>query len=61
MAVGLGTNQGINLIRNAGVAKQMLTGAGSGAALASAPEFGEGEGGFINRMKNVGYDLKNLS
>tara|TARA_B100000902_G_scaffold59461_1_gene66459 strand:- start:2503 stop:4512 length:2010 start_codon:yes stop_codon:yes gene_type:complete len=55
MAVGLGTNQGINLIRNAGVAKQMLTGAGSGAALASAPEFGEGEGGFINRMKNVGY------
>ena len=54
MGIGLGTTQGINLLRNASTAKQILTGAGTGAALASAPEFGEGEGGFMNRVRNVG-------
>ena len=54
MTLGLGATQGLNLARNASTAKQILTGAGTGAALASAPEFGEGEGGFINRLRNVG-------
>lgn len=54
MGVGLGATQGLNLLRNASTAKQILTGAGTGAALASAPAFGEGEGGFMNRLKNVG-------
>lgn len=54
MTLGLGATQGLNLLKNAGVARQMLTGAGTGAALASAPEFGEGEGGFVNRLRNVG-------
>ena len=54
MGVGLGATQGLNLLKNAGIARQMLTGAGTGAALASAPAFGEGEGGFMNRLKNVG-------
>jgi hypothetical protein len=55
MGVGLGATQGLNLLRNASTAKQILTGAASGAALASAPEFGSGEGGFMNRLENVGY------
>ena len=54
MGAGLGATQGLNLARNASTAKQILTGAGTGAALASAPAFGEGEGGFMNRLKNVG-------
>ena len=53
--IGLGGMQGLNLMRNASTMRQMLTGAGTGAALASAPEFGEGEGGFMSRMENVGY------
>tara|TARA_B100000965_G_scaffold269868_1_gene228292 strand:+ start:6940 stop:8913 length:1974 start_codon:yes stop_codon:yes gene_type:complete len=53
--IGLGGMQGLNLMKNASTMRQMLTGAGSGAALASAPEFGEGEGGFMSRMENVGY------
>ena len=53
--IGLGGMQGLNLMKNASTMRQMLTGAGSGAALASAPQFGEGEGGFMNRLKNVGY------
>jgi hypothetical protein len=52
--IGLGGTQAFNLARNASMVKQMLTGAGAGAALASAPEFGAGEDGFINRLKNVG-------
>ena len=39
MGIGLGGMQGLNLMRNASTGRQMLTGAGSGAALASAPEF----------------------
>lgn len=54
MGVGLGATQGLNLARNASTARQILTGAGTGAALASAPAFGEGEGGFMNRLRNVG-------
>ena len=54
MGIGLGATQGLNLAKNASTIRQMLTGATSGAALASAPEFGEGEGGFMNRLKNVG-------
>ena len=53
--IGLGGMQGLNLMKNASTMRQMITGAGSGAALASAPEFGEGEGGFMSRMENVGY------
>ena len=55
MGIGLGGMQGLNLMRNASTMRQMLTGMGTGAALASAPEFGEGEGGFMNRVRNVGY------
>tara|TARA_Y100000994_G_scaffold247411_1_gene252728 strand:- start:3154 stop:5127 length:1974 start_codon:yes stop_codon:yes gene_type:complete len=55
MGIGLGGMQGLNLMKNASTMRQMLTGAGTGAALASAPEFGEGEGGFMSRMENVGY------
>ena len=55
MGIGLGGMQGLNLIKNASTMRQMLTGATSGAVLASAPEFGEGEGGFMNRVENVGY------
>ncbi len=51
MGVGLGATQGLNLARNASTAKQILTGAGTGAALASAPAFGEGEGGFYEPFK----------
>ena len=53
MGIGLGGMQGLNLIKNASTMRQMLTGATSGAVLASAPEFGEGEGGFMNRVENV--------
>jgi len=55
MTVGLGVPQGLNLAKNASTMRQMLTGAGTGAALASAPEFGAGEGGFMNRVDNVGF------
>ncbi len=55
MAVGLGGMQGLNLLKNASTTKQIVTGAGAGAALASAPEFGAGEGGFLSRVGNVGY------
>ena len=51
MALGYGGLQAKNLAQNAPLAKQILTGAGTGAALASAPAFGEGEGGFVNRLK----------
>ncbi len=55
MAVGMGGVQGVNLARNLSTAKQMMSGALSGAALASVPEFGAGEGGFMSRAGNVGY------
>ena len=51
--LGLGGTQIFNLARGASMAKQMLTGAGAGAAVSSAPEFGAGEGGFMNRVGNV--------
>ena len=54
MALGYGGLQAKNLAQNAPLVRQILTGAGTGAALASAPAFGEGEGGFMNRLKNVG-------
>jgi hypothetical protein len=54
MALGYGGAQALNTAKNASTMRQILTGAGVGGAYASAPRFGEGEGGFVNRIKNVG-------
>ena len=54
MALGYGGAQALNTAKNASTMRQVLTGAGLGGAYASAPRFGEGEGGFVNRIKNVG-------